>query len=79
MPGPIKGLPREIPQRRYFGRVIAVGGGRAAIAKYELRQRRYLGPTSMDVEMGLLMNNMIHARAGGIVWDPFCGTGSILV
>ena len=25
------------------------------------------------------MNNMIHARPGGVVWDPFCGTGSILV
>ena len=23
-----QGLPREIPQRRYFGRVIAVGGAR---------------------------------------------------
>lgn len=33
----------------------------------------------MDVEMGLIMCNMIQARRGGVVWDPFCGTGSILV
>ena len=29
--------------------------------------------------MALIMCNMIHARPGGVVWDPFCGTGSILI
>jgi tRNA (guanine10-N2)-methyltransferase len=76
-PGDLAGI-NYIPRRHYFGRVIAQGD-RSPIAKYDLRNRRYLGPTSMDVEMGLIMNNMIQARAGGIVWDPFCGTGSILV
>ena len=33
----------------------------------------------MDVEMGLIMCNMIQARPGGVVWDPFCGTGSLLI
>lgn len=75
----IKGLPMDIPARKYFGRVVGVGNGRQAITKYDLTKRRYLGPTSMDVEMGLIMCNMIHARSGGVVWDPFCGTGSILV
>lgn len=74
----LRGIPNDIPRRHYFGRVVAQGD-RKAISKYDLRNRRYLGPTSMDVEMGLIMNNMIHARPGGIVWDPFCGTGSILV
>jgi len=73
------GLPMDIPARKYFGRVVGLGKGRAAIPMYDLTKRRYLGPTSMDVELGLIMANMIHARSGGVVWDPFCGTGSILV
>ena len=75
----VRGLPTDIPRRKYFGRVVGLGDGRAAINKYDLTKRRYLGPTSMDVEMGLIMCNMVHARPGGVVWDPFCGTGSILV
>ena len=73
-----KGLPGDIPSRVYFGRVVAACD-RSCIAKYDLTRRRYLGPTSMDVEMALIMCNMIHARPGGVVWDPFCGTGSILI
>ena len=75
----VRGLPTDIPRRKYFGRVVGFGLGRSAIAKYDLTKRRYLGPTSMDVEMALIMCNMTHARPGGVVWDPFCGTGSILV
>ena len=75
----VRGLPTDIPRRKYFGRVVGLGNGRGAIAKYDLTKRRYLGPTSMDVEMALIMCNMTHARPGGVVWDPFCGTGSILV
>jgi tRNA (guanine10-N2)-methyltransferase len=77
--GQWKGLPSDIPPRNYFGRVVAKGLGRACIKTYDLTKRRYLGPTSMDVEMGLIMCNMAHARPGGVVWDPFCGTGSILI
>ena len=72
----VRGLPTDIPRRKYFGRVVglpsdALGNGRGAIAKYDLTKRRYLGPTSMDVEMALIMCNMTHARPGGVVWDPF--------
>ena len=77
--GQWKGLPSDIPPRNYFGRVVAKGLGRACMKTYDLTKRRYLGPTSMDVEMGLIMCNMAHARPGGVVWDPFCGTGSILI
>ena len=59
----LKGVPSDIPPRRYFGRVVAVGD-RSPLSKYDLKKRRYLGPTSMDVEMGLVMCNMIQARPG---------------
>ena len=63
-PNALKGVPSDIPPRMYFGRVVA-SGDRSPLSKYELRKRRYLGPTSMDVEMGLIMCNMIQARPGG--------------
>ena len=74
----LKGVPSDIPPRRYFGRVVATGD-RSPLSKYDLKKRRYLGPTSMDVEMGLIICNMIQARPGGVVWDPFCGTGAFIL
>lgn len=33
----------------------------------------------MDAEMAFLMANQAQAKAGRLVYDPFVGTGSILV
>ena len=74
---PTAGLPMT-PKRMFFGRVIAKSD-RTIVNTYDLKQRAYLGPTSMDAEMSLLMANMVRARRGGVVLDPFCGTGSLLI
>lgn len=37
---------------------------RHPLATYDLKQRRYLGPTSMDTEMAFLMCNM--CQVGGV-------------
>jgi tRNA (guanine10-N2)-methyltransferase len=71
------GLPMT-PKRMFFGRVVGKSD-RTIVNKYDLKQRLYLGPTSMDAEMSLLMANMVRARPGGVVLDPFCGTGSLLI
>ena len=42
-------------------------------------KRPYLGPTSMDNELSMVMANMALVRVGSIVLDPFAGTGSILL
>ncbi|CAI5460715.1 unnamed protein product [Closterium sp. Yama58-4] len=52
---------------------------RTVATKYELSRRRYLGPTAMDAELSLLMANQALARRGALMYDPFVGTGSILV
>lgn len=65
-------------RRVFFGRLVG-RGDRSMIKKYELPGRQYVGPTSMDAEVALLMANMAQARPGGVVMDPFCGTGSMLV
>lgn len=46
-------------------------------AKYNLKLRPYLGPTSTDHELALLMANQGQVSPGDFVYDPFVGTGSI--
>ena len=62
------------------GREIAVNQTRAPLlAKYDLRKRRYLGPTSMDAELSFLMCTMCQVKKSSLVVDPFVGTGGLLV
>ncbi|KAI3434388.1 hypothetical protein D9Q98_002466 [Chlorella vulgaris] len=72
-----QGLP-HLKERYYFGREVGAGD-RTPLATYDLRRRRYLGPTSMDTEMSFLMCNMAQVRRYSLVLDPFVGTGSVLV
>lgn len=65
----------------YFGRLL--GGkskkGRGGLEQYNLRHRVYLGPTSMDAELSFVMTSFGQVQKGSIVFDPFVGTGSILL
>lgn len=65
-------------KRVYFGLHIGVGN-RVARTKFDLKKRAYLGTTSMDAELSLVMSNMAHVQTGSLVLDPFVGTGSMLV
>lgn len=65
-------------QHVYFGREVAEGN-RELVAAFDLKKRPYLGPTSMDNELALVMANMALAGKGKLCFDPFVGTGSILV
>lgn len=47
--------------------------------QYSLKNRTYLGPTSMDAELSSVMTNLGHCKKGTIAFDPFVGTGSILL
>jgi tRNA (guanine10-N2)-methyltransferase len=67
----------------YFGRALngcrsvrRMGGN---IPKYDLKQRVYLGPTSMDAELSFIMTNLGQLQKGQFAFDPFVGTGSILL
>lgn len=72
------GLPPVVKRRIFFGREIGVAD-RKLIPMYQLKTRNYLGPTAMDAEMAFLMANQAQAAPGKLVYDPFVGTGSILV
>ena len=47
--------------------------------KYNLANREYLGPTTTDIELALLMVNQAQVIKNSTVLDPFVGTGGILL
>ena len=52
-------------------------GGRDLIARYSLKQRSYIGSTSMDAQLAFLMANMAQIGPSDLVLDPFVGTGQL--
>uniref|UniRef100_A0A2P2I0Z4 tRNA (guanine(10)-N(2))-methyltransferase TRMT11 n=1 Tax=Hirondellea gigas TaxID=1518452 RepID=A0A2P2I0Z4_9CRUS len=68
----------EQPYRVFLGRCIGQGG-RDLIARYSLKQRNYIGSTSMDAQLSFIMTNLARLEQGNLVLDPFVGTGSVLV
>jgi tRNA (guanine10-N2)-methyltransferase len=74
------------PKRLFFLRELAGseknrgrGGARDLIDQQTLKKRAYIGPTSMESEMALLMCNMALIQQNDLVMDPFVGTGSVLI
>jgi len=64
--------------RHFMGIKVASSPRFDLLQKYDLKKRRYLGITSMDAELSLIMANMALVRPGSLVLDPFAGTGSFL-
>eukprot|EP01034_Spumella_vulgaris_P026253 gene26253-32800_t len=63
----------------YFGRLISRGGMKNERVKYDLKKRLYLGPTSLDDSLAMIMSTICGVVPGTIAYDPFVGTASILV
>uniref|UniRef100_A0A914C6L1 UPF0020 domain-containing protein n=1 Tax=Acrobeloides nanus TaxID=290746 RepID=A0A914C6L1_9BILA len=66
------------PVATYFGRFIGEGH-RSWISKFSLKSRKYIGNSTMDPELALIQANLVMARPGAIVLDPFCGTGGLIL
>lgn len=62
----------------YFGLYLGRSLRGTHIEAMNLKRRQYLGTTSMDAELSLVMSNMGHAKSGSFIYDPFVGTGSFL-
>ncbi|KAI7902319.1 S-adenosyl-L-methionine-dependent methyltransferase [Cokeromyces recurvatus] len=75
--GAENGTERPLPLHIYMGELIATGS-RDLVNLYNLKKRKYLGTTSMDAELSLVMANQALAAPGKLVYDPFVGTGSFL-
>ncbi|CAO1632923.1 unnamed protein product [Parajaminaea phylloscopi] len=49
------------------------------IDRLDLKKRSYIGNTSMEAEMSLNMAQMAQSGPGKLIYDPFVGTGSLVV
>lgn len=54
-------------------------GQRHLIKEMSLKTRKFIGNTSMDAQLSLLMANQALIKTNDLVFDPFVGTGSLLV
>lgn len=54
-------------------------GKRGIVHDLSLKTRKFIGNTSMEATLSLLMANQALVRPGDLVFDPFVGTGSLLV
>ncbi|VVD00131.1 unnamed protein product [Leptidea sinapis] len=70
-------VPKQ-PEQLFFGRWI-VDGQRDLIQALSLKKRNFIGNTSMDAQLSILMANQAQVTMGDIVLDPFVGSGSLLV
>ncbi|KAJ8331343.1 hypothetical protein QVD99_001628 [Batrachochytrium dendrobatidis] len=68
----------QLPLKVYFGLWVSAAN-RKLVTQYDLKKRGYLGTTSMDAELSLVMANQALAQPGSFILDPFVGTGSFLV
>ncbi|WFD29138.1 tRNA (guanine(10)-N(2))-methyltransferase [Malassezia sp. CBS 17886] len=66
----------------FLGRKIKDRSGctpaRDLIDGLSLKKRQYIGNTSMESEMSIVMANMALSGPSKLVYDPFAGTGSVL-
>ena len=58
----------------YLCRLLSKGGMKEELKKYDLKKRLYLGPTSLDPLLAILMSNMAHVQRSQLVFDPFVGS-----
>ncbi|XP_057308629.1 tRNA (guanine(10)-N2)-methyltransferase homolog isoform X2 [Hydractinia symbiolongicarpus] len=62
----------------YFGKLVGYSQ-RNVIHQYNLKTRYFIGNTSMDPQLALLMANQAQVKDGSFCYDPFVGTGSIII
>lgn len=66
------------PEIWLFGRLMAQSS-RYLVDVFDLKKRSYIGITSMNAELSLIMSNMALIKKGSFFFDPFVGTGSFLL
>lgn len=67
-----------VPIQIIFGKWIC-DSNRKMVSKFSLKKRKFISNTSMDAELSLVMSNVAKVTNGDIVYDPFVGSGSLLV
>eukprot|EP00494_Astrolonche_serrata_P029297 UN29564 len=68
----------KILEKVFFGRRVTEGA-RSIVKEFSLKKRKFIGPTSLDPELAFIMCNQAHIVRNSIVYDPFVGTGGLLI
>ncbi|XP_041968045.1 tRNA (guanine(10)-N2)-methyltransferase homolog isoform X2 [Aricia agestis] len=68
----------EEPYDLFFGKWVA-DGQRDLIQAHSLKKRKFIGNTSMDAQLSLIMANQAQVSNGHIILDPFVGSGSLFI
>lgn len=50
-------------------------GRRDLMSELNLKKRKFIGNTSMDAQLSLIMANIAQVKSGDFVLDPFVGSG----
>lgn len=53
------------------------GGQRNKITDLSLKKRKFIGNTSMDPQLSIIMANLAKVSNGDLILDPFVGSGKI--
>ena len=71
--------PSRQVRRVYLCREICSDRSNTLENDYRLNARRFIGPTSMPANLSFIMSNLGLVTKNSVVYDPFVGTGSLLV
>jgi tRNA (guanine10-N2)-methyltransferase len=71
--------PNQSLKQAFFARKICKTAREPLLDHYALNKRNYIGTTSTKAELAFLMANQVLARPGAVIYDPFVGTGSIII
>ncbi|KAM3956281.1 LOW QUALITY PROTEIN: tRNA (guanine(10)-N(2))-methyltransferase homolog [Aphomia sociella] len=72
--------PNDVPEKPhdFFGKWVT-DGQRDLIQHLSLKKRQFIGNTSMDAQLSIIMANQAQVKSGDLLLDPFVGSGSLLV
>lgn len=62
----------------YFGRLV-FERDKKEFEERKVRYRPFFHPTSLHPKLARAMVNLARVKKGGLVLDPFCGTGGLLI
>lgn len=68
-----------ILSKEYFFCRHLTTGDRAVVEKFSLKNRTFIANTTMEPVMSFIATNMAMIKPGDLVYDPFVGSGSLLV
>ncbi|KAG9493538.1 hypothetical protein GDO78_001439 [Eleutherodactylus coqui] len=70
---------KTLTQKEKIEKIDIADGQRELINSYSVKKRHFIGNTSMDAGLSFIMANHAKVKPNDLVFDPFVGTGGLLV